>query len=134
MELLPAGSACAEAMGLGLRCAIDGLGVEPIHAAYEGMSPVHTVNNLAVVVWGLVHGAEDFSVAIGDTVAAGWDTDCNGATVGGLWGLTGRPIPAHWTSPWQGRVQTTLAGFGELALDDLVSRTVAVADRLARSG
>ena len=29
----------------------------------------------------------DFSAAIGNAVAAGWDTDCNGATVGGLAGL-----------------------------------------------
>jgi ADP-ribosylglycohydrolase len=90
------------------------------------MSPVHTVNNLALVVWGLLHGGDDFSAAIGDTVAAGWDTDCNGATVGALWGLTGRPIPPHWEAPWQGRVLTSLGGVGELGLDDLVARTVAL--------
>ena len=71
-------------------------------------------------------GADDFSVAIGDTVAAGWDTDCNGATVGALWGLTGRPVPDHWAAPWAGRVQTTLAGVGELSVDDLVARTLSV--------
>ncbi len=53
-------------------------------------------------------------------------TDCNGATVGALWGLTGRPIPAHWPDAWNGRVQVSLAGVGELALDDLVTRTVTV--------
>ena len=96
------------------------------------MSPVHTLNNLALVVWGLLSGADDFTRAIGDSVAAGWDTDCNGATVGGLWGLTGEPIPDAWTAPWQGRVEVTLAGVGELALDDLVARTVAVATALGR--
>jgi hypothetical protein len=50
--------------------------------------------------------------------------------VGGLWGLQGRPIPSHWTAPWQGRVAVTLAGVGELSLDNLVERTVAVANRL----
>ncbi|MBT5579560.1 MAG: ADP-ribosylglycohydrolase family protein, partial [Acidimicrobiaceae bacterium] len=88
-------------------------------------SPVHTVNNLALDVWGLLRGADDFSIAIGDTVTAGWDTDCNGATVGALWGLTGRPIPPHWTEPWAGRIETSLAGVGELQLDDLVQRTLA---------
>ena len=62
---------------------------------------------------------------------AGWDTDCNGATVGGLWGLSGEPIPAHWTRPWQERVAVTLAGIDELGLGDLVDRTVAVARSLA---
>ena len=92
---------------------------------------MHTLNNLALVVWALLSGAEDFSAAIGDVVAAGWDTDCNGATVGGLWGLSGRPIPAHWTSPWRERIAVTLAGVGELSLDALVKRTVAIAERLA---
>lgn len=59
-------------------------------------------------------------------MAAGWDTDCNGATVGGLWGLTGRPIPVHLTRRWGGRVRTSLAGTGELALDDLIARTAAI--------
>lgn len=125
-ELLPADSASAAAIALGRRLGLAGDGPAEIHATYEGMSPVHTVNNLALVVWGLVRGADDFSVAIGDTVAAGLDTDCNGATVGALWGLTGRPIPAHWSDPWAGRVQTSLAGVGELEIDDLIARTIAV--------
>jgi ADP-ribosylglycohydrolase len=102
-----------------------------LHAHFGELSPVHTLNNLALVVWGLLSGEDDFSVAIGDTVAAGWDTDCNGATVGALWGLSGRPIPGHWTAPWRGRVAVTLAGNDELALDDLVARTVSVARRLS---
>lgn len=52
--------------------------------------------------------------------------DWNGATVGALWGLTGRPIPAHWPAAWNGRVQVSLAGVGELTLNDLVARTIAV--------
>lgn len=104
--------------------------VEQIHERYEGLSPVHTVNNLALVVWALLSCVDDYSAAVGDVVAAGWDTDCNGATVGSLWGLTGRPIPERWTAPWQGRVAVTLAGVSELDLDDLVARTVAVAERI----
>ena len=91
---------------------------------------MHTINNLALVVWGLLRGAEDFSVAVGDTVAAGWDTDCNAATVGGLWGLTGREVPTAWTDPWNGRVGVSLAGVGELSLDDLAERTALVAENL----
>ena len=130
IDLLPTDSDCVEAMVLGRDEALAGEGPEGIHQRYPDLSPVHTVNNLALVVWGLVRGADDFSQAIGDTVAAGWDTDCNGATVGGLWGLTGRPIPDAWTDPWNGRVGVTLAGMGELALDDLVNRTLAVAQQL----
>ena len=58
-------------------------------------------NRPSHVVMGLLAGEADFGQAMGDTVTAGWDTDCNGATV------------------------------GELALEDLVARTVAAARRLA---
>ena len=88
------------------------------------------MNNLALVVWALCSHPKDFGAAIGDVVAAGWDTDCNGATVGGLWGLQGQAIPEAWTSPWQGRVRTQLSGIGEHALDDLVERTLAVIERI----
>lgn len=125
--VLPESSDCWAAVELGRQTSEAGDGPEPIHAAYAGMSPVHTVNNLSLVVWGLLRGADDFSVAIGDTVAAGWDTDCNGATVGALWGLTGRQIPDHWAEPWAGRIKTSLAGTGELEVEDLVDRTIAVA-------
>jgi ADP-ribosylglycohydrolase len=130
LDAIPPHSECAAAMRLGADLAGAGDGPEEIHRRYGHLSPVHTVNNLALVVWGLLAGEHDFSTAVGDTVAAGWDTDCNGATVGGLWGLTGREIPRRWTEPWHGRVAVTLAGVGELALADLVSRTVAVAEAI----
>ena len=89
---------------------------------------MHTINNLAVVVWALFSHLDDFGAAIGDAVAAGLDTDCNGATVGALWGLQGEEIPAQWTTPWQGRVGVSLAGYDELRLEELVARTVRVAE------
>ena len=51
-------------------------------------------------------------------------------SVGGLFGLTGKPIPDHWTAPWNERVGVSLAGESELSLGELVARTVAVADSI----
>jgi ADP-ribosylglycohydrolase len=127
LGVIPDDSDCAAAMHLGLSLGEAGRRPDEIHERYAALSPVHTVNNLALVVWGVVSGAGDFGAAIGDTTAAGWDTDCNAATVGALWGLSGRAIPASWTEPWNGRVAVTLAGIGELAVDDLVDRTVTLA-------
>ena len=121
-------AASAARYGRGLAGCEDA--VDRLHANFEGLSPVHTLNNLALVVWALCSCPDDFSAAIGNAVAAGWDTDCNGATVGGLFGLSGKAIPTSWTNPWQGRVGVTLAGYSELALDDLVDRTVTVAKEL----
>lgn len=123
---IPAESGAAGAVALGRAHAGDREAAPVIRAKYEGMSPVHTLNNLALVVWALLTHPDDFGAAIGDVVAAGFDTDCNGATVGGLWGLQGKPIPEQWTSPWNNTVAVTLAGLGELDLEDLVDRTVAL--------
>ena len=123
------GAACAVRLGLDLVTAENA--IEQLHAEFAGMSPVHTLNNLAVVIWALISAKEDFSAAIGNAVTAGWDTDCNGATVGGLFGLTGLPIPEHWTRPWAGRVGVNLAGEHELSLDGLVARTTDVSRHLS---
>ena len=128
---IPASSAVADAVDFALSLVGHDDAVDQIHKRYAELSPVHTVNNLALVVHALVGGQSDFSQAIGDVVAAGWDTDCNGATVGALWGLWGSKIPDAWTEPWQGRVDVTIAGVGELALEDLVDRTVSVAEGIA---
>jgi ADP-ribosylglycohydrolase len=130
LRFIPGNSDAASAVRFGRGLAGSGDAVDRLHAEYEGLSPVHTLNNLALVVWALCSSEDDFSAAIGNAVSAGWDTDCNGATVGGLFGLTGRPIPDAWTRPWQGRVGVNLAGYSEIPLDDLVDRTVAVARTL----
>ena len=139
---IPGDSEAAAAVKLGRDIAGAADAVATIHARYEGMSPVHTVNNLALVVWALcaavIHGdtsdgsleQNPFSVAVGDVVTAGWDTDCNGATVGGLYGLLGRPIPKVWTEAWRGRVGVSLAGISELDVEELVERTIQVAKGL----
>ncbi|MEM1247995.1 MAG: ADP-ribosylglycohydrolase family protein [Acidobacteriota bacterium] len=131
LEELPEESGCREAVALGRSVVGDRAGGKAVHDRYVGLSPVATVNNLALVVWSLLSHPEDFGAAIGEAVAAGLDTDCNGATVGGLWGLQGLPIPERWTDPWQGRVSVTLAGIGEQRVDDLIARTVALTEALA---
>jgi ADP-ribosylglycohydrolase len=128
---IPRDSDCAGAVHLGREQTGSDNGGEAIRSRYSEPSPVHTINNLALVVWALLTHRDDFGAAIGDVVAAGLDADCNGATVGGLWGLQGKPIPEAWTEPWRGRVAVTLAGLGELELDDLVERTVEVTRRIA---
>ncbi len=133
LEYIPDDSEAATAVRFGQGLAKFSDAVERLHKKYAGMSPVHTLNNLALVMWALCSAKDDFGAAIGNAVAAGWDTDCNGATVGGLFGLTGATIPDSWTRPWQGRIGIGLAGIAELELDDVTARTVAVAQKFAES-
>ncbi len=126
LEQIPADSETAAAVRFGKDLSDDSRAVERLHERYAGMSPVHTLNNLSLVVWALC-SARDFGAAIGNAVTAGWDTDCNGATVGALFGLRGDPIPEAWTRPWAGRISLGLAGYDEVSIDEVVERTVAVA-------
>jgi ADP-ribosylglycohydrolase len=130
LEQIPHDGKAASAIRFGCELAGHTDAVAMLHQRFAELSPSHTLNNLALVVWTLCSADGDFGVAIGDAVAVGWDTDCNGATVGGLFGLTGAPIPEAWTRPWAGRVGLGLAGHAELDLDELVDRTVAVARSL----
>lgn len=127
---LPDGSPAAVAIDFARTLVGREDAVQALHEEYGHLSPVHTLNNLALVVWALLSYEADFGAAIGEAVAAGWDTDCNGATVGGLWGITGQEVPAAWTEPWNSTVAVDLAGFSEFTLDELVDRTVAVAESL----
>ncbi len=124
---IPGDSDAAAAVHFGRELAGATDAVDRLHTQFADLSPVHTVNNLALVIWALCSAGDDFGAAIGDAVAAGWDTDCNGATVGGLFGLTGTPIPDTWTRPWAGRIATCIAGLGEIRLDDAVERTATIA-------
>jgi ADP-ribosylglycohydrolase len=130
LATIPGDSQATAAVRFGRSLAGESDAALRLHERYAELAPVHTINNLALVVWALAAAGGDFGAAIGDAVAAGWDTDCNGATVGGLFDLSA-PVPTAWTEPWQGRVAVSLAGYAELALDVLVERTVAVARALA---
>ncbi len=130
LEHIPEDSRCAGAIAFARKVVKEGLGDSAIRERYASLSVVHTVNNLALVVWALLANPDDYSAAIGNVVAAGLDTDCNGATVGGLWALQGKTIPSEWTKPWQETVRISLGGYSEIKLDELVSRTVAVMEVL----
>ena len=103
--------------------AAAGKSSDTIIKKYQELSPVHSLNNLAIVVWSFLSFQSSFDEAVGEAVSAGWDTDCNGATVGGLIGLDEGIIPKKWTDPWKGKVITSISGLGELNLDNLVQRT-----------
>lgn len=131
LQQLPATSPAADAVRFAMRLGATHDAVDALHARYADLSPVHTLNNLAVVTWAISRFADDFGAAIGNTVMAGWDTDSNGATVGGLVGLSLARIEEHWTAPWQGRVGVNIAGMAEVPLDELVERTLIVANELS---
>ena len=64
-----------EAIELGESLAGNTDGGNAIIKLYGDMSAVHTLNNLALVVWAMLTYPDDFGAAIGEVVTAGLDTD-----------------------------------------------------------
>lgn len=90
---------------------------------------VHTIPNAATVAAALLWGEGDFSRTLGLAVQGGWDTDCNGATAGSVFGAMHgtEALPAHWTEPLHDRVHSALFGFEDLTISGLAARTATLA-------
>ena len=59
---------------------------------------MHTINNAALVIMGLLYSGLELEPAICLTVMGGWDTDCTGATAGSIVGAIrgAKALPAKW--------------------------------------
>ena len=86
----------------------------------------HVIPNAMLVAAALLYGAGDFTRTIGLAVAAGFDTDCNAATVGGILGvlLGAGKLPEQWTKPLNNRILSGVHGYHEMAITDLAERTL----------
>ena len=74
----------------------------------------------------LLYGEGDYSKSICMAVQAGFDTDCNGATVGSIVGMVGgiKAIPECWTSPINDTLQTTIFGVGDVKISERAKMTL----------
>ena len=90
---------------------------------------VHAINNGALVAAALLNSAGDYERAICQAVMAGWDTDCNGATVGSIIGtiLGAKRLPGKWIAPLNNRIRSSLKGFDNVSIDEVVYRTAKLA-------
>jgi ADP-ribosylglycohydrolase len=103
--------------------------LDRIHARYDETNFqdwCHTVSNAMIVCLAMLYGEKDFEKSIAIAVHAGFDTDCNGATVGSIVGmiLGAKLLPKKWIDPLEDRVSSTVAGFSESKISDLAKRTV----------
>jgi ADP-ribosylglycohydrolase len=111
---------------------------ERISAAYGHYHPVHTINNAALVLMGLLYGAREsdpaqqYEKAITLAVHGGWDTDCNGATAGSVMGalLGAEKVPPKWTSVLKDRLESIVVGLTDNRISDLAKRTAEVARKV----
>jgi ADP-ribosylglycohydrolase len=100
-----------------------------IHTRYNehnGHDWCHTISNALIVVASLLYGNGDYGKSICMSVEAGFDTDCNGATVGSILGMAfGLDcIEDVWSSPIQNRLHTSIFGVGTVNITDMVQKTM----------
>lgn len=91
---------------------------------FSGMSGVHTNLNACLTIFGLMIGGDDFTKAISETVAMGYDNDCTAATVGSIFGAARgiSCIPEKWYNSFNNKVLTYINGYPELRIDDVLER------------
>ena len=87
---------------------------------------LHTISNAAIVAIGLLYGENDFGKSICAAVEVGYDTDCNGATVGSVMGMRNGTagIGEEWTKPVNGKLETTIFGISEISIDEAAEKTM----------
>jgi ADP-ribosylglycohydrolase len=107
---------------------------ERINEKYGHYHGVHTINNAAVVLMGLLHSRGDYEKAITIAVMGGWDTDCNGATVGSVMGtlLGAKTLPEKWIAPLHDRISSIVVGYTDTRISRLARRTAAVQKQIAK--
>lgn len=131
LAVVPPGSRLAGAVRHALRLAgahadFDTV-VDALHVVYSPAHHwVHALPNTALIAAALTHADGDFTGSVSRVVSGGWDTDSNGATVGGVAGLlAGSPaaLPAHWTAPLKNRLATSVGDFDGTGFDILAHLT-----------
>jgi ADP-ribosylglycohydrolase len=102
---------------------------------FNGMHPVHTINNACLTIFGVLLGGKDLTRVIGETVAMGLDNDCTAATAGSICGaVTGRSgIPARWVRRFKNTVHSYINGRPRFTISGLVRRFERQARLLHRS-
>ncbi|MGW3309782.1 ADP-ribosylglycohydrolase family protein [Streptomyces sp. NPDC001073] len=129
LTVVPPGSRLATAIHHALRLArkhrdFDEV-VDKLHATYGPTHHwVHAIPNTALITAALTHADGDFTGSICRAVSGGWDTDSNGATVGGIAALVSdTALPDRWTAPLKNRLATSVGDFNGIGFDTLARLT-----------
>ena len=100
-----------------------------IHKRYNNENShdwCHTISNALIVISALLYGNGDFGKSICMAVETGFDTDCNGATVGSIVGMAYGidNIGDEWAKPFGGVLQTQILGRDKISIEELIEKTM----------
>ena len=79
-----------------------------------------------IVAASLLYGNGDYGKSICMAVETGFDTDCNGATVGSILGMANgiESIPKCWTNPINDTLNTSIFGVGTVKISGRAELTM----------
>jgi ADP-ribosylglycohydrolase len=112
--------------------------VARIHGSWDEHSHhhwTHTISNAMVCVTALLWGDGDFGRSVCRAVQPGFDTDCNGATVGSVMGmmLGAKRMPSGWTSRLNNTLKTSLLGYESVDIEEIARHTFDLCGSVSRS-
>lgn len=86
----------------------------------------HTISNAMIVAASLLYGNGNYGKSVCMAVETGFDTDCNGATVGSILGMANGigSIPDCWTKPIHDTLHTSIFGVDTVKISDRVAKTM----------
>jgi len=99
--------------------------VSRIWEAFKHYKPGHANNNAALCTASVLFAGDDFEKAVATAVLGGWDTDCNGATVGSIMGarLGAKNIPERWKQPLNDTLYSGIWGFHPIPISECAKRS-----------
>lgn len=100
-----------------------------IHKKYDEYTShgwCHTISNAMIVAGAILYGGGDFAKSICMAVETGFDTDCNGATVGSIIGMIKGidKIPEYWKKPINDTLHTSLFGIESVKISECARKTM----------
>ena len=100
-----------------------------IHTIYDERNDhdwCHTISNAMIVVAALLYGGGDYGKSVCMAVETGFDTDCNGATIGSVLGMRNGydALDKKWFEPIHGYLDTSIFGIGKISVKSLVDKTM----------
>ncbi len=106
--------------------------VDLVHKQWDenqGHHWCHTNSNAQIVALALLWGEDDFEKTIARAVMPAFDTDCNGATAGSVWGIKHGvdALPKMWTRSMEDMIRTGVAGYHEVKISAMAEEMVKVA-------
>jgi len=100
---------------------------------HNGYDWCYTNSNTMIVAASLLWGENDYTKTVCNAIIPGFDTDCNGATAGSIFGILHGidAIGNDWKSPIQtdgkGKLITDIKGYENVTLEDMAKRTTVLA-------